>query len=154
MLDAQTAAHDQVLFYQVQTGAERERQKNLQPCDVEGDRAPSKHDVIRPQRQVLPNTADCILECSMADAYTLWLARRTRSVDHISNAVCGNHARSRGLRRRERRLSRGPKIFEMNHLGGGAGEASTQFFESEHKGRGRIFQHEGDALGWCRWVER
>src|SRR5580658_3903812 len=154
MLDPQTTALEQVLLNQVQTGAERERQKNFQTCDVEGDRAPSEHDVIRPQRQVLPNTADCIFERSMADAHTLRLARRTGSVDHISDAVCGNHPRSRDLRRQERRRWRGPEIFEIDHLGSGTGEPATQFVESEHKGRGRIFQNKGDALGWCGWVER
>src|ERR1700678_3116430 len=114
MVDPQTTAPEQVLLNQVQTRAGRERKKNFQTCDVEGDRAPSEDDVIRPQRQVLSNTADCIFESSMADAHTLRLARRTGSVDHISEAVCGNHARSRGLRRHERRRWRGPEIFEID----------------------------------------
>ncbi len=42
----------------------------------------------------------------------------------------------------------------MDHLDRGTGEPATQFIESEHKRRGRIFQNVGDALGWRRWVER
>ena len=39
---------------QVQTGAEGKRQENFQTSDVEGDRGPGKHDVIRLQLQVPP----------------------------------------------------------------------------------------------------
>src|SRR6202453_4617719 len=152
LLNPRTTAIDRVRLHQVQTGAEGKRQENFQTSDVERDRGPGKHNVIRLQQQVPANTANRIGKGSMGDAYSLWLARRTGGIDHVSDAIYGNHTHGRVLR--AYLSSRGPEIIEMDHLGSGTRQPTAKLIEREHKGRSGVLHHKSDPLARIRRIER
>ncbi len=113
LVHPRTAAIDRLSLDQVQTGAEGKRQENFQTSDVEGDRGPGKNNVICLQHQVPANTANRIGKSSMGDAYSLWLARRTRGIDHVGDTIFGN----RSSWHESGRSSRGLEIIEIDHAG-------------------------------------
>ncbi len=69
---------------QIQTGAEGQRQIDLQTGHIKRDGGPGEHYVIRPKLQVLTNGQHRIDETSMGDPCPFRFARRTGGIDHIS----------------------------------------------------------------------